>query len=156
MSVVIFLDIDGVLNHAGWYELLKPRLGTTKPVDWLDPACINRLNRLCTDTGASLVISSSWRTYLAHTEDVLRAAGLTAEVIGATPDDNPVSLDDEARTEKGRWCEIRAWLDAHPEVERWCVIDDLPLVGVPGERFVRTDLAVGLTDEDCARARILL
>jgi hypothetical protein len=34
--------------------------------------------------------------------------------------------------------------------------DDLPLVGVPGERFVRTDLAVGLTDEDCARARILL
>lgn len=153
---IVFLDIDGVLNHARWYAQLQPRLGTTKPVDWIDPACVARLNRLCADTGAAIVVTSSWRTRLEHTETVLREAGLTAPVVGATPDANPVSLDDPLRTHRGRAYEIQAWLRKHPRVRRYVILDDLKLRRVRWSRFVRTDLAVGLTDADCAKARAIL
>ena len=87
---------------------------------------------------------------------MLRDAGLTAPVLGATPEANPLPLEDDQRVRKGRGYEIRAWLRRHPRVKRYVVLDDLKLLRVPWSRFVRTDLAVGLTDADCAKARAIL
>ncbi len=161
---VVFLDIDGVLNHQQLYDANLARGTPTPPDGWIDRACVTRLNELCARTGANVVISSSWRTYasipgqpvggLAGTVGVLRACGLTAEVIGATPDHTTEAQ--RAKQERAaRWPEIRAWLDAHPEVERFVVIDDCE-VTAPADRFVQTSLAVGLTDNDCERARAAL
>jgi len=61
----LFLDIDGVLNHDKWYE--SKRLKELSPtfVRWeqecFDPECVQRVNRILKETGAELVISSSWR-----------------------------------------------------------------------------------------------
>lgn len=155
---VIFLDIDGVLNHTVLYAENALR-GPTPPVGWIDRACVARLDALCARTGAAVVISSGWRTYESipgatqggwrGATEVLRAAGLRAEVIGATPDSTRqvggLSMADD------RGLEILSWLCEHPEVERWVVLDDCDM-GVDPGRFVRTSIAVGLTDADCERA----
>lgn len=118
----VFADIDGVFNHARLYAALAARRGTTTPVDWLDPVCLARMNTVCDATGAELVISSAWPSYVGGLDAVvtiLRAAGLTAPVVGATPEANPLPLEDPHRTRKGRGYEIRAWLRAHPRVTNY-------------------------------------
>ena len=70
---LIFLDIDGVLNHEGIARLRgigRPPILTHKHQHFpecyrelarLDPVAVNILNELCKNTGAEVVISSTWR-----------------------------------------------------------------------------------------------
>lgn len=83
---IVFLDIDGVLNHSAtrgamWSE------DEPLPIP-IAPECMARLNRLIAETGAKIVISSSWRLF-ARWEDLgpaLMRHGLVGDVIGETPD----------------------------------------------------------------------
>lgn len=160
---VIFCDVDGVLNHQGLYDANKPRHGQTTPRDWLCPTRIALLDALCRRTKACVVISSSWRTYVIPgtaagrgwqaVAELLAAAGLSAEVIGGTPDLSHRAGAFYMAPDRGD--EIRAWLAENPEVTRWVVLDDQP-VAVPLEHFVQTSLATGLTPEACARAADIL
>lgn len=156
MAPVIFLDVDGVLNHPGVYAECAKRPGQTRPVEWLDRTCIARVSALCERTGAVVVISSGWRRYLGAegAAAVLREGGLTAPVLGATPEAPFAEIP--GAVEPMRWGEIRQWLASRLDVTRWVVIDDLALEGVPAERFVRTDGAVGITEADCERAAAAL
>lgn len=153
---VVFLDIDGVLNHAMLYAQLQGRHGSTEPVDWIDPACVARLDALCERTGAVIVLSSSWRRIFGveHTFDVLRAAGLATVVIDGTPMHGATEPGENVVNE--RWGEIRAWLDEHDTHASWVILDDAELADAPAERFVRTSIAVGLTDADVERAVAIL
>lgn len=55
---VIFLDIDGVLiNRESFMAPLKMR-GVRVAAH---PACMAQLNRIIADTGAGIVVSSTWR-----------------------------------------------------------------------------------------------
>lgn len=148
---ILFLDIDGVLNHQGTYKKCHETPGKTKPSDWLDRECIQRLNRVCSELGLSLVISSSWRSYLKFETlvEALRDAGLTAEVIGATP-----ILEDPLEIKSGtRWSEILSWLQRNSGVTEWVILDDCLWEGFPPERFVRTTLAHGLTEKEVELVR---
>jgi len=64
---VLFLDFDGVLNHHRWFsdflarEGREPLFGGDDDVDHFDPACVERVNRICRETGAVICISSAWR-----------------------------------------------------------------------------------------------
>lgn len=122
---ILFLDIDGVL--APW------------DADGLDPACVARLDELLSRTGARLVLTSSWRehTPLEQIERELHRAGLRHPLRHATP-----ILPSAHRVD-----EIHAWLDAHPDVERFVALDDEPLPGLEASH-IRVDDAVGLTDDD--------
>ena len=121
----LFLDCDGVINHHAVYAECAKRQGQTKPEDWVDPVCVALVNEICARTGAVIVISSSWRNYLKGGEgvrDVLALKGLTAEVVGHT-----LLLED--RDKLGwyggtRWNEIEYWLEGHPEVTHWAVLED--------------------------------
>jgi len=58
---VIFLDIDGVLNHHLWYESKgKDREGTRAECH-LDPEKLKLMNQLCKDANCKVVVSSTWR-----------------------------------------------------------------------------------------------
>lgn len=157
---IIFLDVDGVLNHHALYEARRkrepyPRSEAAEHAAWIDPACVARVQALCDRTGAAIVISSAWREIvgLPATVVALRHHGLTADVVGCTPPEGEVH---RGRTEgRARWAEIRAWLDTHAMVDRFVVLDDAA-DSTPAEVYVRTDIAVGLTDADVERAVAIL
>lgn len=167
---VIFLDIDGVLNHPGTYCEDAP--WKQEPEDGplrvpIAPECMKRLNRLVATSGASIVISSSWRLF-SRWQDLgpaLVRYGLQAEVIGETPDlvNDPVWLD-AWRTRNGapfhyerleRGTEILEWLAAHPEVTEFVILDDCSDMAELRPWLVYTDPVTGLDDPDVERALFL-
>ena len=152
---VLFLDIDGVLNHEHLYRARKAS-GEQWPrhEQWIDRACVVRLNRVVAATGARVVISSSWRCYLGGHEPVaavLRECGFAGDVIDATPDLSGRPEGALIHRSVDRWDEIEAWLLAHPEVSRYVILDDCAM-NAPHDVFVRTDIEDGLTDADVDRA----
>lgn len=63
---IIFLDIDGVLNHNTFYRERQKKIkdGTwdlVHPYSKLDPDCVNLLGEFCQEYDMSVVISSTWR-----------------------------------------------------------------------------------------------
>lgn len=164
---IVFLDIDGVLNHAATRHAVSPTETEPLPIP-IAPECMTRLNRLVAETGAKVVISSSWRKF-ARWQDLgpaLVRHGLVADVIGETPDlvNDPVWLD-AWRTRDGapftyerleRGWEIAEWLAAHPEVTAFVILDDCSDMDVLKPWLVLTHPCDGLDDPDVERAKWLL
>ena len=122
---VPFLDIDGVLDSVrsatafGGYPMELEHIGA------FDPIAIRLIQRLCDASGAQVVLSSAWRTFVDF-RAVGEAFGLP--VIGETP----LLLGQ-------RGDEIYAWLCEHPQVEQYAIVDDNDDM-LPGQmpRFVQT------------------
>jgi hypothetical protein len=174
--LLLFLDIDGVLNHG--YDPSRVTIhpttgwGGQHPTDYNEgfnyhvESCVLALNAITRATGAKIVISSSWRH--AHTLDELRCIlhdqfGVEGDIIAVTPDD---VLDAEG-FDAARICEIRAFLDRFEEqVLGFAILDDLDItLDINNERsrdhelearFVRTVTEVGLTTDLAQRAEQLL
>ncbi len=89
---IVFLDIDGVLNHEGcWSQFGGPAPEGCKMQMPIAPECMERLNRLLEETGAYVVVSSSWRRHrrwqdIAETMHVGYGFRFPERVIGDTPD----------------------------------------------------------------------
>jgi hypothetical protein len=142
-GAVLFLDFDGVLHPKGAggfaaHFSRRPLLGELL----LDAACAH----------VQVVVSSTWREMysLAKLRSFFSAA-LQPRIIGGTP-----ALDD-LDADFLRYREIRAWLNQHPEVKRWCAVDD-DRAGFPENqpRVVFTDSATGLTPANIAALRALV
>ena len=133
---VVFLDIDGVLNVTG-----GDYAGREHP---LDPDAITRLNRIAAETGAVGVLTTSWRLMLAwpRCKQVLHEHGLEMELVGETRD----LWGAGEHLEDARRREIEQWLAENPAVDRYVILDDVPLYPDEHPRFVRTDEMRGLTD----------
>ena len=104
MMKVIFLDIDGVLNCR---KTPNPR----KFPYVIDDELLARFTQLLQQTGASVVLSSTWRYDPAG---IFSAKHYGVPFMDITPD-----MPDEPRCK-----EILEWLRDHPEVTRYVVIDD--------------------------------
>jgi len=140
---VLFLDVDGVLNRAGFQP--DETVGLRS---WIEPELARRLCGVLSATRADLVLSSDWRldSELDELRDELRAAGIDAALIGATPE-----LEGQPR-----WREIEAWMVEHRvEREAIVIVDDTHDMGKLAARFVRTSPLDGL-DEHAARAVVAL
>lgn len=115
---VIFLDIDGVLNHQKHYEWLlltdEPTpMQRTYPYTEINPGSCRLLNEIIQETGAKIVVSSSWRLDgEARLNSLFKYFGLP-RIYDITPCLN---------TDRG--IEIGAWLAAHPEVTHYVILDD--------------------------------
>lgn len=109
---IIFLDVDGVLNYLEEWSR-QPDKGTYV----LAPECVERLIALVNATGASIVLSSTWRQHQDHV-DYLKEQG-------ALP-----NLHEDWRTgwtKRGsnfRGWDIQEWLERHPEVTDYVILDD--------------------------------
>jgi hypothetical protein len=63
---VLFLDIDGVLNHVQHWKDNLPS-DEDGQVEWcqsaagFDPSCVAQLKRIIEETGCEVCVSSSWR-----------------------------------------------------------------------------------------------
>jgi len=148
---ILFLDIDGVLNshafvhRAGWH----PPLGSDRDLYIIDPVAVALLNGVLEETGAVVVITSSWRsTYPQEAlHSMLQQRGFTGQVVGTTPE-----LPGRRRSR-----EIAQWLVDHADVEAFAIVDDDEDAGAGHpHRFVRTTYQVGLTGEHAsALVRVL-
>lgn len=149
---VVFLDIDGVLNHLQTFK------GMSRVK--LDRACIQRLERLCEMADAQIVVSSTWRVRpnaLAYLRATFVEFGLTKPelVIDVTP-----NLDHQRAD--GLWIspprgdEIASWLGEHDDVTRFVILDDDADMGRLTWFLVQTSFDTGLLDVHLARAMHVL
>jgi len=109
---VIFLDIDGVIN-------LIPQ-GRDEFGSLFHPHLVENLKRLVEATGAKIVISSTWRlSGLSIMKEMWNKRELPGDVIDITS-----SLMQQRNTTLCRGEEIELWLNDHPEVTNYVILDD--------------------------------
>ena len=170
---LLFLDIDGVLNHG--YDPARVPVQTggwdggtpseNEGFNYHVESCVISLNALTRATGAKIVISSSWREHHPFDElcDILKRFGVEGEIVGVTPSD----VLDASGFPAPRLAEIRVFLDLFPEkVLSVAILDDCEIaLDVNNVKFndpelehrlVRTETAVGLTPEHALRAARIL
>lgn len=167
---IIFLDIDWVLVPFWWpYERWKIRDMFERVKIWdeevilpkTNPECVKNLWKIIEETGAQIVISSSWRHTWSHLQKLLQREeneswdNLWNHVTSKTP----------SMTGWWRWNEILQYLsDYHKtckewfHITHWIAIDDSD-AGMSRIRdlnsFVQTRPHIGL-DEDSTRLAISL
>jgi hypothetical protein len=125
--IVIFTDIDGVLNPH-WRK------------KW-DKKAISSYNKLCKEFDLKPVITSTWR--LNHTkeelQDVFINQGIDIKIFDYTP-----HLD-----QQDRGLEINEWL-LNNKVDNYVIIDDRVFDIEPHVRnVVKCRSWIGLTEEEC-------
>lgn len=161
---IIFLDIDGVLNsdvymssqayidevhqagvrdHKSYAVVLKAHH------THLDPAAVQLMNQLVEKTGATVVLSSSWRTKYSDQEmtELLKSRGATFTIDDRTP------LKFSYRS---RQSEVQEYLRTLKEEgvvpESFVILDDIEKFPAFESNFIQTFEVTGLTPEDVNQA----
>lgn len=153
---VIFLDIDGVLNSwASCYKITTEKL--------------QLLNNLIEQTGAKIVISSSWRIGSKDVKEFLdknfskrtfrldnfKDATNRECIENIFYNDNIIGLTDTFGPNRGD--EIQRWLDSHGNIETYVILDDdSNMLDSQLENFVQTDTYYGITDREIHLATLIL
>jgi hypothetical protein len=127
---VLFLDIDGVLNCLGTRQTYRGFVG-------IDPALAQQIVKIQRDSGCKVVLASSWRLFVDGRDEVEKQV---CDILDVTP-----NLPGGFRGD-----EVRAWLDEHPEVTRYAIVDD-DVDFHDGQRVFRTEWSTGITDEIAAQ-----
>lgn len=131
MKKIIFLDIDGVLaiqNDAKvrWHPNidLEGAFWSMVGFSFFNPSSIKALNKIIDNTGAQIVLSSTWRRgreedfrdlvkYINHT-------GVKAKIIGRTP-----CLKSYKNKHIQRGHEIQAWINSYrAKIQSFVILDD--------------------------------
>lgn len=140
---VIFLDIDGVLNHKEFFKRKKDLLYNNHiklpfPFDSFDVNIIHNLNKFWEEySDVKLVISSSWR-WNDDLGDILKQVGLKKKIDDITP-----TIITNHRGE-----EIQMFIDKH-NVKNYVIIDDIDDVLVSQqEHLILCDDNIGLTKDN--------
>lgn len=143
---IIFFDIDGVLNHQHCKGL----------VDW---DIVERVMQMARDTGSKLVMSSSWKDVLHNPDNYSKFDKNFVHSIVETMGDLFIGPCPDV-DEDNREVDVQSWLDEHPEVENFIVLDDIPynFKAMFGDRFVQTTgfFEHGFTEENEKIARSIL
>jgi hypothetical protein len=139
---IVFLDFDGVLNSDRSTQELGTRYRFAR-------SSVAALNRVLQQSGAVLVISSTWRehwTLRENAEFLERDGVVPGRVVGKTP-----------ILERERGLEIDAWLRSVPyTVESFVILDDRDDMAMHCERLVQVKPEVGLSESQVKRAVELL
>jgi len=146
--IILFLDVDGVLNNRPTFKKLADSGKHT--TEALDDECIGRLKKLVDTfgaTGVKIVLSSSWRFSPDHVlllTRKLKEFGLKIE---------------DQTTKKGshRGTQIAEWLEKNKprftEHRKILILDDdSDMLPEQMPFFVKTNMDTGLTDEHVAKA----
>jgi hypothetical protein len=150
MNRIIFLDIDGVLNHELFYTRyprgkgLRQNLGLDEYSRWLDdidPVCLKTLDTYCREIdGIQIVISSTWRLGrpvewfqgLFHPHTAI-------PIVGVTPHGGSLSC---------RGTEIKKWLDDNmrDKPHTYVIVDDdSDMLMCQANNFIQVDPYCGLS-----------
>mgnify|MGYP003393400355 CR=1 FL=1 len=138
---VIFLDFDGVLNSEMFFVGLdRKNCEKAFPESELSEELISNLNFIIEETGANVVVSSTWRhgRSVAELQRLLETAGFKGKVIDKTP-------DFLHNTTIPRGIEIEGWLKKN-SVESFVIIDDDDdMLENQVDNFLQTSFVFGIT-----------
>lgn len=148
---IVFLDVDGVLNSDDFYARWMLEEGVDCfETDTLDPHALALLKKLVRETDAKVIISSSWRwdnQAMGNLTSQLRTYGIFA--IGTTIDDIRVNLS--------RAGEIKLWLDSHPEIVNYVILDDARIdIDELARHHIKTNSVYGLQLNHIEQAKNIL
>ena len=145
---VIFIDFDGVI--------------TIPETKWnISLPHIKRIKKICDNTDAKLVISSSWQRY-AGTKNETREERVTNWLNGILMKDinGPIKkfFEDYTYDMSGRFysefgnvrgSDIKSWLTRNPDVDNYVIIDDEgDMLDEQLFNFVQTDWSFGIQDRE--------
>lgn len=140
MAKFILLDFDGVVTSKT-YTMKCYREHARENIygmDWFDPECVEALKKIVDETGAKIVVSSSWRDLrIEQLQRIWAFIPMPGELVETTP----VWI----LTKKGA---IEHWIKQHPD-DRHVILDDADL-GIDNQ--IRTDPHTGLVRDDAERA----
>ncbi len=115
---IIFLDFDGVMDNE-YYDHILSKAG--KPIAdeyglLFDPECVKNLKHIIDNTGADIVISSTWKDLMSYKDilDMWKYRGLPGFVTDVTP-----------TISNHRGNEIDTWLEECRHDCQYAIIDDL-------------------------------
>jgi|694.fasta_scaffold06336_41 hypothetical protein len=172
---IIFLDIDGVLNSQDWY------LQRSEDPNWdpnnmtkedykrweFSPTLVSNLNLIIENTGAKIVVSSTWRRGydIKGLQELFDSVGISGEVIGKTPSIHSAQGIKNSYTIP-RGCEIEYFLKENgfrrinwskerqleylesSNIKNYVILDDdSDMLLNQKEHFVKTNTKEGLTLE---------
>ena len=113
---IIFLDIDGVMT-SDIFDQEKERDRIT------DPYCLEKLKEIITETGAEIVLTSSYRFGWSYYENASFGSG---KVIHREFSEAGIYIYDKTPSLFGsRVAEIKAWLADNPDAMEFVIIDDI-------------------------------
>ena len=160
---IAFLDIDGVLNsnqtcfyfrmndinqngYGGFFD--KYETPTNANVCW-GQDLVDNLRTIVEKTNAKIVISSTWR--------INHPVKQFIEMFKVYYWENAPVIDKTIHTGERRGYEIQDYLDKHPDVTNYVILDDSSdMLDSQREHFVKTSPSFGLTKEDAERAIAIL
>jgi hypothetical protein len=131
---IIFLDIDGVLNT-------NQTLADQGRQDAICPIKMALFANVIKKTGANIVISSTWRKHQFAMNTIQMnfvGHGIINNYLGKTKCLN-----------RSRYHEIQDYLDTHPKVHNFAVLDDNLTAWYENNHFFRTSGFIGLTKGIC-------
>ena len=127
--MILFLDVDGVLNHRETYRKHKRKYKN------LDTENLNVLKEIMDRFHPQIVLTSSWR-YFSYNLDILAKA---FQEYGIDPWISVTPVLDGNRN-----LEIKAWMKVHEiRKEEIIILDDRTDLGDLSDRLVSTDFLAG-------------
>jgi hypothetical protein len=150
MKKLIFLDIDGVLNNTSGAHQNGSQFK-------LDSTCVNLLFDILNQTGAKIVISSSWRhgstldnfkllfkqELYYHKISPAVSDKIINSIIGLTVDGLLLDMT--------RGGEIRQWLVDNKFNGNYAIIDDIPSIIGDSPYLFATNCKLGITKQDATK-----
>jgi hypothetical protein len=155
---ILFLDVDGVLNSERSFLAGGPRIRAYEqqnPDDpyyvkittcTIDPIAVDLVNRVCRELDVQIVVSSTHRQHfpdgpakLMQMKAYFEQLGIHGEfIIDWTPKLNTI-----------RGIEIQDWLNRHPEVTHYVILDDSSdMLPEQMEYFVHCDGGLGVSAQN--------
>ena len=143
---VIFLDFDGVLNSSQ-YLLRCEVCGVA-----IDPSRMVLLKQIVDAANAKIVLSTSWREHWSKDLGCCNSTGVLINNIFSEYDLQVYDKTPELHAR--REIEIKSWLDKHPEVKSFVVLDDRLLsADYLNGHFIKTSNYLdGLDETDVQKA----
>ena len=157
MKRIVFLDFDGVmdtghhcnrLNYQGLPE--NDKYGVL-----FDPDCVKNLERIIEETGAEIVVTSSWKDWMSYEQflQMWKDRNLPGFVTDTTPS-----------CSNHRGDEISSWLSLFSKIEngaecRYVIIDDMGEADFNKDQvshLVSVDSFYGLNEKACLQAISIL
>lgn len=117
---IIFLDFDGVMDTA-YYDYILSKNGLPGSDEYgcvFDPNCVKNLKHIIDETGADIVVSSSWKVFMSYKQflemwEYRKLPGFVTDVTPTPPH----------RCNRGD--EIDVWLEECNTDCQYVIIDDL-------------------------------